>query len=202
MSLRLPEGMIPLFERIYRVHRALDGAGIPHAFGGAIAYDYYGEPRATTDIDVNIFVKETDPAPALKALGDIGIEIDHDRASMLIRRDGQIRLPWETTIVDLFFMTFEFLESASTRYRVMPYTPTTTLPVLSVEDLIICKVAFNRGKDWVDITNLLRIQAGRLDRAYLDRWLAGAMGDDERVRRFHALAEQYRAWEPRQSASS
>ena len=34
---------------------ALEEAGIDYAIGGALAYAYYGIPRATNDIDLNVF---------------------------------------------------------------------------------------------------------------------------------------------------
>lgn len=43
--------------KIEAVHRSLEQAGIPHAFGGAFALAYYGAPRETKDIDVNVFVR-------------------------------------------------------------------------------------------------------------------------------------------------
>ncbi|MDQ1395101.1 MAG: hypothetical protein QOG64_360, partial [Acidimicrobiaceae bacterium] len=45
--------MPSLAERLLVVHAGLDGARIPHAFGGAIALAYCTEePRGTRDIDV------------------------------------------------------------------------------------------------------------------------------------------------------
>ena len=44
----------------------------PHAFGGALALAYYAEPRATIDIDLNVFVpadRFPDVAAPLVALG-------------------------------------------------------------------------------------------------------------------------------------
>ena len=51
---RLDVAMPTLPERVV----ALDGAlaRFPHAFGGALALAYYAEPRATIDIDLNVFV--------------------------------------------------------------------------------------------------------------------------------------------------
>ena len=43
-------------EKLIALHHALDDAGIPHAVGGAIALGYYAEPRATIDVDINVFV--------------------------------------------------------------------------------------------------------------------------------------------------
>src|SRR4029079_9320585 len=47
-----------LAERIVALDEAL--ADVPHAFGGALALAYYAEPRATVDIDLNLFVPATD----------------------------------------------------------------------------------------------------------------------------------------------
>src|SRR3954470_13077951 len=107
-----------LFRYIANTHQALANAQIPHAFGGAIANAYHGEPRATTDIDINIFLPESNHEGTLKALEQIGITIDWQRDSDIIKRDGQIRLQWPPTIVDLFFMTFDFLQAASNRIQV------------------------------------------------------------------------------------
>ena len=44
-----------LQERLLAIDRALDGASISHAFGGAIALAYWTlDPRGTSDIDVEV----------------------------------------------------------------------------------------------------------------------------------------------------
>src|SRR4051794_41101706 len=55
----------PFADKVSSVGEALSEARIPHAFGGALAVAYYGEPRATGDIDVNIFIA-ADGGPNLK----------------------------------------------------------------------------------------------------------------------------------------
>jgi hypothetical protein len=175
-----------MFERIVRIHAALREAGIPHAFGGAIANAFHGEPRATTDIDINIFLPEEDHQGTLRALEHLGVTVDWSCDVALIRRDGQVRLRWDRILVDLFFATFDFLYSAHERVVTVPFVDG-TIPILSAEDLIVCKVAFNREKDWFDLRNIVRIQATRLDGAYIDRWLATFGQDDPRITRFHAL---------------
>jgi hypothetical protein len=45
-------------EKIVAIDEAL--AEIPHAFGGALALAYYAEPRATVDIDINVFIPATE----------------------------------------------------------------------------------------------------------------------------------------------
>jgi len=44
-----------LLNRLLRLDDALAATGVPYAYGGAIALDYYTEPRATSDFDVNLF---------------------------------------------------------------------------------------------------------------------------------------------------
>ncbi len=52
--------MLTLAKRVLAIDHAL--SSIPHAFGGALALAYYAEPRATIDIDLNVFVPVA-PAP-------------------------------------------------------------------------------------------------------------------------------------------
>ena len=55
-----------LADRLVAIHEALDAGGVPHAFGGALALAWRtARPRATIDIDVNLFVKKVDAAAAL-----------------------------------------------------------------------------------------------------------------------------------------
>ena len=58
-------------EKILAVHDAL--GALPHAFGGALALAYYAEPRATIDIDLNVFVPPTQAAAVLGVLGPLGV---------------------------------------------------------------------------------------------------------------------------------
>jgi hypothetical protein len=176
-------------QHIVRVSGALRDGGIPYAFGGAIANAFCGQPRATTDIDINIFLSETDFSETLRVLEAIGVEVDWSRDATLIQRDGQIRLKWDGILVDLFFATFEFLESAGKRIKVVPFADQ-TIPVLSAEDLVVCKVAFNREKDWFDLREIVRIQGARLDLTYINHWLKSFGEDDPRAARFQALVAE------------
>ena len=84
-----------LADKVVAVHRALDEAGVAHAFGGALALAYYAEPRATVDIDVNVFVDPASYTQVLAALGPLGVVRPDDPAQVL--RDGQVRLRWGRT---------------------------------------------------------------------------------------------------------
>lgn len=122
----------------------------------------------------------------------MGIDIDVERHAALIRRDGQIRLRWQQSFVDLFFANFEFLQEASKRIWQVPFR-NRCIPVLSAEDLAVCKVLFNRTKDWADLEATFAVQGARLGVAYIRHWLHLIVGaDDARVRRFEALVADVR----------
>ena len=53
-SALVPVTPLTLAQRVLAIESSL--SDLPHAFGGALALAYYAEPRATIDIDLNVFV--------------------------------------------------------------------------------------------------------------------------------------------------
>ncbi len=176
--------MTTLVERIAALHRALDAAGVPHAFGGALALAWCTErARGTIDIDVNIFVAHEQAATVLGALPSQVRITKANRAD--IARDGQTRLWWDTTPVDVFFNTTEFHDAAARRAHRQHFAGT-RMPFLSCRDLAVFKAFFNRTKDWADLEEMLAARVLDVDTVLgtLVRYLGG---DDERVARLRAL---------------
>jgi hypothetical protein len=139
--------------RIVAVHEMLDSMGVAHQFGGAVALAWYRSPRATTDVDLNVTVPPADADPVLGALTHLGVTVSPaDRA--LIKRDGQARLDWDGSYLDLFFATFELHREMAARSRQVSFGPV-RIPILSPEHLIVCKVAFDRPKDWLDVEEMI-----------------------------------------------
>ena len=148
-------------ERLVAIHRALARRRIPHAFGGAIALAYWTlDPRATSDIDVNVFVPAADCERALRALP---AEIAQpDGVAETIARDGQIRLWWDETPVDLFFDSVPMHEVAA-RHRKTVSFARTRIPVLGPIELAVFKAMFDRTRDWADIEAMLAADTLDLD---------------------------------------
>ena len=64
------------------------------------------------------------------------------------------------------------------------------IPILSPEHLIVCKVLFDRPKDWLDIEQVLLTEAD-LDLGEVRGWLDKAFSPgDPRLARFEELAER------------
>src|SRR5207237_795903 len=122
--------------------------GAPHAFGGAIAFAYYGEPRATVDLDVHVFVAPEDYAQIVELLRPIGVAEPKDPEALV--RDGQCRAWWDDTAVDLFFAYNEFHAAMRRRTQLVPFLDG-EIRILAPEHLAVCKVVFDRPKDWLDL---------------------------------------------------
>ena len=151
--------MSSLVDKIVAVHVALDAAEIPHAFGGALALAWCTQrARGTIDIDVNVFIDRSSTARLLAAL-PAGVRwSDDDRAR--IERDGQARLWWDETPVDVFVNTTEFHEQVGERCRREPFAGR-EVPFLACTDLAVFKAFFDRTKDWADLEEMAA--AGTLD---------------------------------------
>jgi hypothetical protein len=179
-------------ERLLALHRALARHRIAHAFGGAIALAYATlDPRGTSDIDVNVFLPASECERALRALP---AEVAQPEGTAeTIARDGQIRLWWEETPVDLFF-DYEPIHAAAAHHRRMVPFSGTQIPVLGPVELAAFKAMFDRTRDWADIEAMLVAETLDLDavrealRTMLDAADARFERLDEALRR--ARAEQ------------
>jgi hypothetical protein len=177
--------MTTLAEKALAIKNALEEVRIPHAFGGALALAFHiAEPRGTRDIDLNLFVPTDKARSVLASLPPEVAWTDHDVDE--IERNGQVRVFWDDTPVDLFFVTHPFHTNASTHIELVPFAGE-EIPILAADDLAVFKAYFDRTKDWADIEAM--IGAGSLDIHVVLGWLVDLLGgDDRRVARLRDLA--------------
>jgi hypothetical protein len=176
--------MTSIVDKILAVSAALDDRRLPHAFGGALALAFCTErARGTIDIDVNVFVGPDAAVRVLDALPPQVRRTDGDRQAL--EGDGQSRLWWEQTPVDVFLDTTEFHVEAAHRRQLHEFGGR-RIPFLGCSDLAVFKAFFNRTKDWADLEEMLAIGALNVDQVLgvLVRYLGE---DDERVERLRAL---------------
>jgi hypothetical protein len=172
-------------QKIVAIHDRLEEAEIAHAFGGALALAYYAEPRATDDIDINVFVAPAAFPTVQRALAPLGIDDDGIDAGAL-ERDGQCRLRWGRTPLDLFFAYDELHDAMRRQARMQPFGDG-RLPILAPEHLLVCKAIFDRPKDWIDIEQIL-VCVQELDVAQVRAWLDRIVGSaDPRRQRFEQV---------------
>lgn len=179
---------LTLPEKVVAIHASLTEARIGHAFGGALALASYAEPRATIDVDVNVFLQPRRHEEVLAALSTLGVtgDVPIDR----VERDGQCRLAWGDNPVDLFYAYHE-LHTAMQKAARRAELGGESIPILAPEHLLTCKVIFNRRKDWLDIEQIL-VGALDSDRSEVADWLDRIVGaDDPRAQRFAQLSRAF-----------
>ncbi len=175
---------VSLPDKIVALHLALASARLPHAFGGALALAWCTQrARGTIDIDVNVFVPVADVSDLLVALPS---EVARDdRAVEQLATDGQTRLWWSTTPVDVFLDTTDFHTDVADRIRWEPFNGH-DVPFLACRDLAVFKAFFDRTKDWADLEEMQA--AGTLDVEAVVGVLVHYLGpDDLRITRLLTL---------------
>jgi hypothetical protein len=180
-----------LARRIVTLHETLDSLRVPHQFGGALALAWYRNPRATTDIDVNLTLPPDAAPPLLGALSVLGVTVT-DADLSLVARDGQARLDWEGSYLDVFFATLDFHHDMARAARLVRFGPV-EIPILAPEHLVVCKAVFDRPKDWVDIEEMVA-WGTPIDAAtalgWMDSIVRGRSPQRTRLARLLATADQ------------
>jgi len=176
--------MSSLTEKIVGLHAALAMANIPHGFGGALALAWCTQrARGTIDIDLNIFIDTQAAATALAALPQ---EISWQQNDLdVLLREGQVRVWWDNTPLDLFLNTLPLHKQMARRCRWESFGGA-SVPFLSCQDIAVLKVFFNRTKDWADLEEMQ--SAGTLQAPLITATIIEYLGaDDERITKLTAL---------------
>jgi hypothetical protein len=166
------------FEAAVRLADALEAAGIAYALGGALAYGQYGIPRATNDVDVNVFVRD-DGLPAVAgALRSVGIDVTDDALRHDAAAEGLSVLRLGDVRVDVFTPSIAFSwEAERTRRRAS--VDDRDVWFLAPEALAVFKLLFFRTKDLADLERLVAVSGRAMDLGYVRERVREMMGDDD-----------------------
>lgn len=186
----MPNPLGSLVDVVLELVAELERSDLPYALGGAIAYGAWGEPRATRDVDLNLWVDRERLEHAFEVLASAGVRLDRARAAeeaevrgMFVGHHGEYR-------VDVFVPSVPFYQEALHRRVRVPFADRDVW-VLSPESLAVFKLLFFRPKDLVDLRRLLQIQGARFDSAFVRRSVVEMLGEgDERVREWDRLVAE------------
>ena len=104
----------------------------------------------------------------------------------LAHRDGQERLSWGPTTLDVFFAYDEVHDRADSRAIGVEFGAHSMM-ILHPLDVTLFQALFNRARDWLDIAEV--IEAGSVDQAVAVAELTEVVGyGDTRVRRLAELS--------------
>lgn len=164
-----------------RLAGELEVRSVDYAIGGALALSLWSEPRATSDVDLNVFVEPDHLAPVFDAIEASGAAVDRAQARRDALARGMFIARWPSRHpLDVFTPSIDFSYEAA-RTRVRRTVAGVDAWFLSAEGIAVFKLYFFRGKDRVDVERLVQVRP-QLDRAYIRARLVADLGpDDERV---------------------
>lgn len=173
----LPKNNLNPYEIGLLVAGAFEDANIPYAMGGAIAYGLWGTPRATNDVDMNIFVSTTEEIrnviSSLLKIGEFNGENgekitldDADRLAEEGKKFACFRVFFEGVSVEFFTSNIAYSDVAMQRRVRITDELGRQCWFLDAESIVYFKLVMNRSKDHEDIYHVLMHQP-KLDRMHV-----------------------------------
>jgi hypothetical protein len=183
-----PEKAFDPGEIALHLARELDERKVEYALGGALALGFWGKPRGTIDVDLNLFLPQNKPSDVIWCLQEIGCSVTASKAIHSIREHGFCYATFASCRIDVFVSSSPIYEKARARRRRM-HLGNQQVSVLDAETLTVFKMMFFREQDIVDIRQILQAQRSRLDRAWVREQLVEIFGPrDSRITRWDELA--------------
>jgi hypothetical protein len=161
---------------VIRVATILNELGIAYALGGSMASSFFGEPRATADIDVAISVDASAGDRLVDRMqAEFYVPVTSARAAIRSHASFNLLATEQGLKADLFVLGDGLLDRRQIERRILVPLPGTDegLWVTSPEDQILRKLDwYRRGgsvsdRQWRDVLGLLLVGGEGLDVGYL-----------------------------------
>jgi len=155
----------------------LERLGLRYLVTGSIATVLYGEPRFTNDIDLVVVLSATRVDEFCQSFPEPDFYVSPESARRAVNRRGQFNIIHPTSGLKLDIMVpaeTPFNQSRFQRARRIKLMPDLEVSFAAPEDVIIKKMEYYREghseKHLRDITGILTISAGQVDRQYIAGW--------------------------------
>lgn len=165
-----------LWQAAVELQRFLDSCQFRFCFIGGIAFQRWGEPRVTDDMDATICVEFGSESPV--------IETVLKRYQARIANPAQFALQSRVILVqDLSGFGIDLsLGGLDVEHRVVERSSMWGVPgaghirTCCAEDLVTLKAFASRPQDWIDVEKVIIRQGDRLDRSLIRQELAPLVG--------------------------
>ncbi len=178
--------MTDLESALVALAAVLERARIPYMVIGGLANAVWGEPRATLDIDVTVWVDEPGIAAAVASLSEAFRPLTGDPVGF-VKETRVLPLESEHGVrLDVLFGLLPFERDAIARGVALAVAGT-PIRFCTAEDLILMKAVSNRERDRADAEGVTVRRLEDLDLGYLEPRiceLAELLGRPEIARRW------------------
>jgi len=170
-----------LIDALRPLTTSFEEMGVAYEISGSIASSLHGVPRSSIDADILAALEAAHVPKLARKLQEryylsemrMADAVSRGASFNLIHLDSMLKLDVFIAKSDRFLR-----QSLARRTRHSLGAEPLPLPVFvaSAEDIVLHKLQwFRKGgevstQQWQDVAGVLRVQAGRLDSAYLDRW--------------------------------
>ena len=164
------------------VIEALEKLNVPYLIGGSLASALHGAARSTLDTDL---VADLHPEQVnrLVMMLQNDFYIDDEMIMDAVRHQSSFNIIHLPTAfkVDVFIPKergFDRVQFQRCRLEVVANEPERKAFVTTAEDIVLAKLEWYRlgggvsDQQWRDIIGVLKVQAGRLDLEYMQKWAA------------------------------
>ncbi|PWU10564.1 MAG: hypothetical protein C5B50_25175 [Verrucomicrobia bacterium] len=163
-----------------RLVAAFDSLGVDYLVGGSIASSVFGEPRQTLDADLvaKLFGRHVEPLAAVLEL-EFYVDVSAIRNAILNQSCFNVIHLDTMTKMDVFVRWRDpFGQSQFERRQRKSIGDSAALTFFfsTAEDTVLAKLEwFRKGgevsdRQWRDLLGVIKVQASRLDKDYLNRW--------------------------------
>jgi hypothetical protein len=156
---------------------ALDRSRIPYMVVGSYSSNVYGIERTTVDADLVLQLESRPLDELIRNLGpdfSFDSQLGFETVTMTLRYIVTHRDPYFK--IELFLLSDDPHDRLRFSRRIAGQVGSRTVFLPLPEDVVITKLRWSKGgqrhKDVDDVRNVLAVQQGRLDLAYIRHWCA------------------------------
>ena len=188
--------MLNLEKELKMLIKLFSATKTDYAVLGGLAVVFYGEPRMTFDIDVNIALAGGPISTFLKAAKKFGFYPIPGNIRAFVRKTGVLPMRFGKSIAsgrcDIIIAQSP-IEYVALKRAKLRKIGALKAKFVTAEDLVIHKITSDRPRDIEDLKGILARQRGKLDKKYILFWLkkiAEANRKPELVRLFKEMVKE------------